>query len=251
MSSCLRSILAETIKLRRQPLPLIHLLVPSAGAGIFLAFYAFTPYSPVSKALAYMQVLAAAYPVMIGIVCAIAADQEAAAGQYQQLLTQPSRLVPLAGKLTLLLGLGFGSSVLASVGFGSGFLYWLRQSPFELGFYLKAACILFASTVILYALHLYVGLRFGRGASIGLGVMESLLAALLLTGLGDRIWIYVPSAWAPRFITLWMQAGISEHPLPAELLFKQGILLSIAGTLLSMLLLGWWFCRWEGRLSHE
>ena len=37
-------------------------------------------------------------------------------------------------------------------------------------------------------LHLFVSFQFGKGASIGLGIVEALLVALLLTGLGDRIW---------------------------------------------------------------
>lgn len=245
-----RCLMSELIKLKRQPMLLVHLLVPLAGIGIFLAYFAYTSYSPFSKVDGYLQVLAIAFPTMIGIVCAIAADQEAAAGQYQQLLAQSSRLAPLASKLTLLLLLGFGSTLLASVGFGAGFLYGLNQSPYSLGFYMKAACIIFGSSIFLYALHFYVGLRFGKGASIGLGILESLTAALLLTGLGDQNWIYFPCAWAVRFISIWVQYRTSVE-IPAALMFRTGILYCAGGTAAIMLLLGGWFWRWEGRKSFE
>ncbi|MGG6313664.1 lantibiotic immunity ABC transporter MutG family permease subunit [Paenibacillus macerans] len=247
-----RSLRSELIKLRRQPMLWVHLLVPLAGMGIFLGYYAYTPFLPASKVSGYLQVLAVAFPTLIGMVCAIAADQEADAGRYQQLLALPSRLVPLASKLTLLLLLGFGSTLLASVGFGAGFLYLLNQSLYSLGFYVKAAGILFGSCIFLYALHLYVSLRFGKGASIGLGILGSLTAALLLTGLGDRNWIYIPYAWAARFVTLWMEYGSTgDGAIPAEPLARPGILFCISGTVAIMVLLGGWFRRWEGTKSLE
>ncbi|WP_068784108.1 lantibiotic immunity ABC transporter MutG family permease subunit [Paenibacillus phocaensis] len=247
-----RSLRSELIKLRRQPMLWVHLLVPLAGIGIFLGYYAYTPFLPASKVSGYLQVLAIAYPTLIGMVCAIATDQEAAAGRYQQLLTLPSRLVPLASKLTLLLILGLGSTLLAAAGFGAGFLYLLNQPLYSLEFYVKAAGILFGSCIFLYALHLYVSLRFGKAASIGLGILGSLIAALLLTGLGDRNWIYIPYAWAARFITLWMQYGSTGvRAIPAEQWAWPGILCCLSGTVAIMVLLGGWFRRWEGKKSLE
>lgn len=252
MLSYSRSLRSELIKLRRQPMLWVHLLVPLAGLGIFLGYFAYTPYSPDAKVSGYLQVLAIAFPTLIGVVCAIATDQEAAAGGYQQLLTLPSRLVPLASKLTLLLILGFGSTLLASVGFGAGFLYLLNQSLYSLEFYVKAAGILFGSCIFLYALHLYVSLRFGKAASIGLGILGSLTAALLLTGLGDRNWIYIPYAWAARFITLWMQhESMGEGAVSAEQWVRPGVLFCLSGTVAVMVLLGGWFRRWEGIKSQE
>lgn len=250
MTSYLRSLMSELIKLRRQPLLLVHVLTPLAAMGIFLAYFAYAPFSPVSKVEGYLQAVALSFPMMVGIVCAISAEQEAAAGQYQQLLTQPSRLIPLASKLTPLLLLGFGSTLLAAVGFGTGFLYMLNQSPYTLRFYMEAACILFGSSVFLYALHFFISLRFGKGASIGLGIFESLAAALLLTGLGDHNWIYIPCAWGGRMITIWMLYGDSTE-IPAELLLRPGVFYCTVGTAAIMVLLGSWFWRWEGRKSFE
>jgi ABC-2 type transport system permease protein len=108
--------------------------------------------------------------------------------------------------------------------------------------------------MFLYALHLYVGLRFGKGASIGLGILESLVSTLLLTGLGEDNWIYIPCAWAARFVSLWMQFGYANAaslPIPADSLLEPGILACVTGTLAIMVLLGVWFRRWEGTKSLE
>ncbi|GIO44111.1 lantibiotic immunity ABC transporter MutG family permease subunit [Paenibacillus apis] len=253
MTTYWRSFYSELIKLKRQPLIWVHLFVPLAGIAIFLGYYGYTPFSPASKISAYMQVLAIAFPTMIGIVCSVAADQEASAGNYQQLLVSPNRLASLAAKLTLLLLLGYCSSLLAAAGFGAGFMYILKQQTiFDPVFYVEAASLLFGSCLFLYFLHLFISLRFGKGASIGLGIVESLVGALLLTGLGDHIWIYFPSAWPIRMLTIWMQYGIaSGDMLPAELLLWPGILWCTGATVISMIVLGYWYGRWEGTQSVE
>ncbi|WP_018750254.1 lantibiotic immunity ABC transporter MutG family permease subunit [Paenibacillus sanguinis] len=247
-----RTLKAEGLKLKRHPLLLVHLLSPLAAIVIFLGYYTYTPFSPESKVEAYLQVLAVALPLMIGIACAMAADQESAAGSCQQLLTLPSRLIPLVGKLSILLLLGGSSILLAATGFGIGYIYLLEQSPYTMLFYIQAALILFGSCCFLYGLHLLVSLRFGKAASIGLGVVGSLLAALLLTGLGDLIWIYLPFAWPARFVTSWMQyREANAGELLDQLLCRQGVLSCISGTGGIMILLGGWFRRWEGTQSLE
>lgn len=253
MTAYWRSFRSELIKLKRQPLVWIHLLVPLAGIAIFLGYYSYTSFPAVSKISAYIQVLAIAFPTLIGIVCSVAAEQEASAGQYQQLLALSNRFAALAAKLTLLLLLGYCSSVLAAAGFGTGFTYILKQqSAWGPGFYIETASLLFGSCLFLYILHLFISLRFGKGASIGLGIVESLVGALLLTGLGDYIWIYIPSAWPIRFLSIWMQYDLTSlDTLPSGLLLGPGILWCAGATVIGMILLGYWFVRWEGTQSVE
>ncbi|WP_223068849.1 lantibiotic immunity ABC transporter MutG family permease subunit [Paenibacillus caui] len=246
---CLKS---DVMKMKRQSMLLVHLLVPLAGIALFLGYYSISPWAPVSKAGGYLQVVAASFPTMIGIVCSMAADQEYAAGKFQQLLTSPSKLLPFISKLTLLLLLGFGSVLLAFGGFGAGFLYLLHDSPFGFGFYLRAACILFVSCIFLYNLHFFISLRFGKGASIGVGITESLLSALLLTGLGDGNWHFIPCAWGARFLTILVQFGTSSvGSVPSAANMHEGIWFCAGETLVLMLLLGLWIWRWEGRKSLE
>ncbi|KOS00337.1 lantibiotic immunity ABC transporter MutG family permease subunit [Paenibacillus polymyxa] len=252
MISFFRYLKSDVLKLRRQPLLLVQLFVPLLGIAIFLAYYSFTPYSPISKVDGYLQVLAVVLPTMIGIVCSIAVEQEAVAGNFQQLLISPVKLLPFLSKLSLLLILGFGSVLLASGGFGAGFLYLLKESPYDMEFFVLAACILFMSSIFLYFLHFFISLRFGKGASIGLGIVESLLSALLLTGLGEKNWIFFPSAWAARFVTIWVQYSVSSvDAIPEAIQLDSGIRYCVVGTLAIMVLLGLWICRWEGQHSLD
>ncbi|MCS4516480.1 hypothetical protein JTS93_10565 [Clostridium botulinum] len=66
-------------------------------------------------------------------------------------------------------------------------------------FYVQEAVVLFVANVLLYILHVLVTLKLGRGASIGLGIAGTLLSALMLTGLGDRVWQWTPWAFGVRF----------------------------------------------------
>ncbi|NRX93591.1 lantibiotic protection ABC transporter MutG family permease subunit [Clostridium beijerinckii] len=44
-----------------------------------------------------------------------------------------------------------------------------------------------------------MSIKLGSGASIGMGILEGLLSALLITGLGDGIWQWIPCGWSVKF----------------------------------------------------
>ncbi|MFD1903220.1 hypothetical protein ACFSQ7_02320 [Paenibacillus rhizoplanae] len=99
---------------------------------------------------------------------------------------------PFFSKLLLLLGFSLGAVLITFTLFGTGFSRVLHQGSHGLLFYGTGAVIIFGSSLFLYLLHLTVSLHFGRGASIGIGIAGSLIAALMLTGLGDAMWPYIP-----------------------------------------------------------
>jgi ABC-2 type transport system permease protein len=154
--------------------------------------------------------------------------------------------------LVLLLVLGLGAVMLASVGFGIGFIYLLRLMTYRLDFFFYNSCVLLLSSIFLYILHLVVGLRFGKGASIGLGIVESLLSALFLTGLGEGRWQILPCAWGARFVSGFVQytsgMNVSSYVIPE---LHTGIVLCVVETIAVLLFACVWFYRWEGRKSEE
>lgn len=105
---------ADLLKSRHTPFLLIHLLVPLIGVGVFLAYYSYSPWSATDKALAFMQSLGCAFPTLIGLVCSMAVEQEAAAGQFQSMLAIPAnKITAYISKLLLLLLFGFGAVLFA------------------------------------------------------------------------------------------------------------------------------------------
>lgn len=243
---------ADLLKMRRTPFLLIHLLTPLLGAGLFLAYYSISAASEAGKVIAFMQAIACAYPTVIGLVCAMAAEQEAVAGRFQGMLGLPAgRTTTFFSKLLLLLGFSLGAVLLVFVLFSLGFAGMLGQDRHGIPFYITGSVILFASNIVLYLLHFAVSLRFGRGLSIGIGITGSLLAALMLTGLGDILWPFIPFAWGGRFLSLLEIQHSGGLPSFAETRLATGVSICIGATIAAGLLSMLWFYKWEGRSADN
>lgn len=142
---------------------LIHLLLPLGAAAIFLAYYTVSPWKPNVKISAFFEAIGIAFPLVIGLVCSKAVEQEGQAGSFQNMLCGiKSRSAAWLSKLIVMLLSGACSIVLAIGAFAAGF----KVAPPST--YVKVAALLIAGSIFLYILHLVVSLRYGKGASIGL-----------------------------------------------------------------------------------
>ncbi|WP_455796847.1 hypothetical protein [Clostridium butyricum] len=70
---------------------------------------------------------------------------------------------------------------------------------FSINLYINIAVVVFIAQISLYLFHVFLSIRFGSGVSIGMGIFESMISGLFITGLGDGIWRYVPCSFAVRF----------------------------------------------------
>ncbi|KOS62742.1 lantibiotic immunity ABC transporter MutG family permease subunit [Lysinibacillus agricola] len=248
----LRLLRAEFLKTKRTPFLLIHLFVPIIISGLFLAYYTYSPWDFNGKVSTYFQALACGFPIIIGVVCSMMSEQEATACHFQEMLTaSKTKILAFLSKLLLLLLFSFGA-ILLSIGiFSFGFIELLHEDTFSFQFYVIAGCILFVSFAFLYILHFFVSLHFGKGASIGLGIVGSLLVALLLTGLGEGIWSFIPYGWGGQFVSLWTMKASGLDLSTVEIGLQEGIIASVCGTLLALVLSCLWFWKWEGRKSDN
>ncbi len=196
---------AEFLKMKGTWLVWIHLLMPFVGIVIFLLYYRSTGWNDWGKISGYIECLAIVCPTLVGMICAMSADQEKHAGHLQNILSvTKSRIACLVAKGGVLLLCNLGAMLLAVVGFALGFHLWVSDLNVAPGFYIVLTMMLWLPQFFSYCFHLFLGLRFSKGITIGAGIVESLLAALLLTGLGDGIWQYIPCAWAGRFSVYYM-----------------------------------------------
>ncbi len=96
-------------------------------------------------------------------------------------------------------------------------------------------------------------MRFNKGVTTWLGIAESLLAAVMLTGLGDGIWIYIPAAWPPRFVTLVLPKPATYGTMAVN--YNQGlytaVIICIITTAAGALAFGIWALKWDGIKSSE
>ncbi|WP_346912225.1 lantibiotic immunity ABC transporter MutG family permease subunit [Clostridium sp.] len=249
MKTFFRFMRADFQKIRHTPMLWIHIVVPILTVTVFLSYYSFSTGSSIGKVEGYMEALSIAFPLLIGILSAMAVEQEASAGHFQELLIAKYKLMSFFSKVCMLLLLGFGSLFITVGGFAFGFKFLLHQNLFSSNFYGKMILILFFSQIFLYLLHILCSFRFGSGASIGLGIAESLIAALMLTGLGDGKWMWIPCGWGVRFSDYYIllnttnNSGISIFKKEIE----SGALICFVMTVLLLLSSFIWFHYFEGR----
>lgn len=244
----IRCICSDFYKMKRTPILWLHVAAPLIGAFTFLGYYSITVNrQPLGRINAFLEALCIVFPILIGLLCGMTAAQEEQAGSYQVMLAgTKSRATAYLSKLFLLLILSAFSVAIAIGVFAAGYHVASAQ------LYLHAAFAVWGGTVFLYALHLFVSFRFGRGASIGLGIFGALITALMLTGLGDQIWHWMPWAWSVRICNDTIFA--LQTPSAASLAtadIQCGVAVCLATTVLSIAASLLWFLRWNGSKSNE
>mgnify|MGYP006877017325 CR=1 FL=1 len=86
----------------------------------------------------------------------------------------------------------------------------------------------------------------------GIGNCRSLIAALMITGLGDATWKYIPWAWGVRAMDYTVLAWDSPQ-LYAQVKtdFFSGMIISVCCTVCLLIASLVWFHGWEGGKNSE
>ncbi|HBE9528310.1 TPA: lantibiotic immunity ABC transporter MutG family permease subunit [Clostridioides difficile] len=252
MRQLIRIFCSDLIKLKRNFIILMHICMALMGMGLFLWYYKVSGADNILKIVAYLQVIAIAFPLLSGVVCSMFVEQEYYAGSYKHMLTASNpKYLTLISKYIILVCLGFVATLVSVLGFKFG----ISKAYFTSSFYMISILILIGCNLFEYILHLFLSLRFGKGTSIGVGIVEMLLSALLLTGLGSGIWQYFPCAWGVRFITIWSSFSSSKtvEYIKVESIkaYQSTGLMCGFVTILAFVILCIWFSKWEGKKSEE
>ena len=161
------------------------------------AYYSVSPWNELDKVISYIQIISMSFPLIISILLNMVYEQEECGG-FQYFLTTPNKkYLPHFSKLKSIILLGLISTFIAIKGFGIMF-YIMGNDSIDISFYYKETLIVFSSNILLDMLQYLVVFYFGKGASIGIGIIGSLISALMLTGLGDGIWQVIPWAYSMR-----------------------------------------------------
>lgn len=253
MWRCLR---ADLLKLRRTKILWIHVAIPVVCAVLFLGYFHGRKMDSFQMYAFYMESIGVALPLLLGMITGLIVYQERRAGHFQVLLSgSASRLSGYTSKLLLLILLEAFSILLAVVLWVAGMKWVLHLTDIPLWSYVYGWLWLTGSSLLIWIVQLFSAFVFGMGASILLGGAGLLLSALMATGLGDGIWMYVPWAWGVRFSGL--TGLLQEGTLPMEWVdyvqdeLKQGLVFATLLTSASLVLSMIWFRRWEGKQAHE
>ena len=240
---------ADLLKMKGLPILLAHILIPVIISGLFLVYYSFSVWSENTKIIAFYQVVGAGFPVLIGMFTASIMEQEQNAGVCQNLLTLRKKTVVFLSKVILLLTFSLFSVLLTAVTFGFGFYKILGCSTVSIVTYMMAAFIMWCGSIPLYIWQTFLAFQFGKGVSIGTGIISTLVSALMLTDLGMFVWKYIPVSWTARIPYTYLQIALGESGTVNEM--KSVILIFCVFTVVSMVYYLFWAFHWEGSKISE
>lgn len=243
---------ADFLKTKRlSSIRMSHILIPFLTAFLFLVYYTYSPWDSITKIAAFFQIISIGLPFLIGLFCTLTAEQETGAGAFQGILAAPKRYVAFISKIVLLLSFEFAALLLSCGLFGTGYYFLLKETYIDYSFYWIVPIILLGSSIILYIWHLFLAFKFNKGVSIGAGIVETLLSALLLTGLGNGIWIYLPFAWGARFTEALLQRYTNTLSGLTAAQCSNATILCILLTIFSLFASVVWLHLWDGQKSSD
>ncbi|MFD1887080.1 lantibiotic immunity ABC transporter MutG family permease subunit [Paenibacillus wenxiniae] len=251
-----RCLHADWYKVKRTPFVWMHIGLPLFWTFVYLLYVQGRTYTMVNVYTGYMEVLGAMMPLLSGIICGMVATQEEQAGHFQNVLTRTRiKETGYVSKLLLVWGSGSLAIILSVLLLGGGIMLLLPGVQVPYAAFLLGAVYLLLTSVILYVIQLWVSFTFGIGASILLGGSGTLIAAIMITGLGDHIWHYIPWAWGVRMtdsiallhmstLTGTVQSYLEQDMATGWLWVIVASIITLLGSLL-------WFRHWEGKRAYE
>lgn len=189
---------AEILKMRHTLLPVFHLVVPALGILVFLVYFRVTAYDWRGELSGYIAVLTAALPFIISIVCSLSVSLEEK-NHFCVLLGTEKKGYTFWAKWLILSVMGLGATALAVFGFMAGYSCILGKCEFELKLCMTEIGCMWLCSQGQYLIHLCLNFCRPKSASLCVGAAESLLSALMMTGLGDGIWQFFPCAFGVRW----------------------------------------------------
>lgn len=256
MLSVWRCLYADWYQMKHTSFLWLHLGLPCMWCAVYLAYIYGRPPEVADMYMNYMQMLGIVLPLLSSLICGMVAAQESQAGHFQNVLIR-TRLKEMSyvSKLLFVWGCGSLAVLLAAVllGVGASLVLNIHHLPYEL--FIKGALYLALSSGILYVIHLWISFTWGMGASILAGGAGTLVAALMITSIGDSLWHYIPWAWSARMVSseAMLTMGILTEPysLYLEQDIQKGWIWVVSVTMAGLILSLIWFRYWDGGRANE
>lgn len=194
----------------------------------------------------YFVLLGAVMPIILSLIISKVVDMEMSAGKFQVLLsTTKSRSKAYIGKL-LVLELGFVISLALAI-----IIFAILTGYHNILDWLIEFFLIVISSLSLYMIHLWVSIVLSSGASIGLGFLETMIALLSMTVIGDSIWYFIPCTWGSRLPAMYI---IMSKVSGWSYFYKELRLWSFAALLIILILFVFsivWINKWDGKSVSE
>lgn len=249
---CVRGNLYKCVHAR---LLLVHVLVPLIAIVAFGAYYSFSPLAEADKVFVYVQAVAMAYPLMLAIVVSRLYEMDLKAGGFANLLIVPySKVSVHLGNLFSLLLLGLGACAVTFLGFGLVFRF-LGYTGFGIKDYLLFTFLMFGANLAAYVIQYMVCFLFGKGVSLGIGIIGTLLSPLMYLGMGAPLWRYIPWSYGMRLSTyhFFLFRGLRSEDITGYSLenFQAGLKFVIGITVVVIVAFILWSRWWQNTKTAE
>ncbi|CCU60437.1 lantibiotic immunity ABC transporter MutG family permease subunit [Bacillus subtilis] len=254
MRLLLRCLKADFQKSKHTSFMWLHLIIPIAFSTVLILYFYERDQSPFHLYKSFMEAIAVALPLLIGVLCGMTASLEEQAGKFQVLLGSTSpKVIAYASKMLMLLFMELCSIGIALFIYIIGLKFILHVPDLSYDIFITGGAWLVAGSVALYCIYFFISCMFGMGASVLIGGAGLLMTALMNTGLGDAIWKYNPWAWGIRLLGLngvlhFKEKG--DNPLLMHEI-NSGVLVMIFGIICIIIASLIWFSKWEGRKTFE
>lgn len=245
----IKIIKSEIYKIKGTWLPWIHIVLPIAYSFLFYLASKTTGLKNFEESdiiQTYFILLGAAIPIILSFISSKVVDMEMGAGKFQVLLsTTKSRTKAFLGKL-LVLQLGFVISLSLAVLIFAILTGYQNILDWIIEFFL-----ILISSLSLYMIHLWVSIELSSGASIGLGFLETMIALLSMTAIGDSIWYFIPCTWSSRLPAMYITMSKVSDP---SYFYKELSIWSFVSLFIILILFISsiiWFNKWDGKSVSE
>lgn len=240
---------SEIYKIKGTWLPWIHIVLPIAYSLLFYVASKTTGLKNFEEndiSQTYFVLLGAVIPIILSFITSKVVDMEISAGKFQVLLsTTKSRSKAYIGKL-LVLEFGFVISLALAI-----IIFAILTEYQNILDWLIEFFLILISSLSLYMIHLWVSIELSSGASIGLGFLETMIALLSMTVIGDNIWYFIPCTWGARLPALYITIGKALDP---SYFYKELRLWGLIASFIILILFISsiiWFNKWDGKSVSE
>ncbi|WEV39114.1 lantibiotic immunity ABC transporter MutG family permease subunit [Lactobacillus sp. ESL0680] len=239
---------AEFLKLRHTNYFVIHVGLTLLGGILGASYFLMTKYRFTTFLINYFLVIALSYPFACSYACYSIFEPEIKNGCFN-LLSVTKRWQILLVKLCYLLISSLISCFLAIFTFTCMVKIMRAKIIINVSYLLGMCLLLWGSNCLAYLAHSFLELKFGHNVSLICAALEFLLAALLLTNLGNLIWPFFPSSWGGHLVRIYTMAFFNFRVvslIPVDLAVSIIICLTSA----MLIFIFCWFNQWEGRRNE-
>ena len=241
----IKIIKSELYKIKDTWLPWIHIVLPIAYSFLFYMASKTTGLKNFEESdiiQTYFVLLGAVIPIILSFISSKVVDMEMSAGKFQVLLsTTKSRSKAYIGKL-LVLELGFVISLALAI-----IIFAILTGYQNILDWLIEFFLIVISSLSLYLIHLWVSILLSSGASIGLGFLETMIASLSMTVIGDSIWYFIPCTWGSRLPASYILMSNSSFYKELRLWGFSALIITLTLFISSII----WFNKWDGKSLSE